>query len=70
MDRTVTPAVQLKVKKENPPDDRILECASAAGSDVIVSGDQDLLRLGQYDGIRIINITELLGLARAQYRTR
>jgi hypothetical protein len=29
--RTVTPAVQLSVIKEDPDDDRILECAVSAG---------------------------------------
>ena len=37
--RTVNPAVRLDVIKEDPDDNRILECASAEGSDYIVSGD-------------------------------
>ena len=31
--RTAMPAVQLSVIKEDPADDRILECAVAAGAD-------------------------------------
>lgn len=54
MARTVTPAVRLEVIREDPPDDRILECAVSAGSDYIVTGDKDLLRLGRYDAIRIL----------------
>ena len=53
MARTVTPRVELDVIREDPSDNRILECAVAAGSDYIVSGDKDLLRLGGYDSIRI-----------------
>jgi uncharacterized protein len=49
--RTIKPAVELDVIKEDPDDDRILECAVASGSDYIVSGDKDLLRLGRYDSI-------------------
>jgi len=56
--RTATPAVQLDVIKEDPADNRILECAVAAGSDYIVSGDNDLLRLGWYDGIKILSVSD------------
>jgi predicted nucleic acid-binding protein len=44
----VTPAVQLDIIKEDPADDRILECAVTGGSNYIVAGDKDLLRLGQF----------------------
>jgi len=62
MARTVKPAVRLDIIKEDPPDNRILECAPAAGSDYIVSGDKDLLRLGPYDSIRIVRVAEFLEL--------
>ena len=48
--------------KEDPPDNRILECAVSAGSDFIVTGDKDVLRLGSYDSIRIITVSDFLGL--------
>jgi hypothetical protein len=66
MARTVQPAVQLDVIKEDPADDRILECASAAGSDYIDSGDKDLLRLGRYDSIRILSVTDFLELTMSE----
>ena len=34
-------------------DNRILECAVAAGSETIVSGDRHLLQLGEFRGIKI-----------------
>jgi predicted nucleic acid-binding protein len=37
----------------------ILECAVAADSDYIVSCDGDLLCLGRYDGMRILNVSDL-----------
>jgi uncharacterized protein len=46
-----------------PPDNRILECALAAGSDYIVTQDKDLLRLRSYDTVRILNVSDLLDLA-------
>jgi putative PIN family toxin of toxin-antitoxin system len=70
MARTVRPAVQLDVIREDPPDNRILECASAAGSDYIVSGDKDLLRLARYDSIKILSVADFLALAQSQGHER
>jgi uncharacterized protein len=64
--RTVKPTVQLDVIKEDPPDNRILECAVSSGADYIVSGDKDLLRLGRYDSIRILNVSDILDIIRSQ----
>ncbi len=58
--RTIKPAVQLDVIKEDPPDNRILECAVSAGSDYIITGDKDLLRLKQYDAVRIVSVADFL----------
>jgi predicted nucleic acid-binding protein len=41
------------------------ECAVAAGSAYIVTGDRDILRLGQYDAILILSAADFLELARA-----
>jgi putative PIN family toxin of toxin-antitoxin system len=41
--RTVTPSVQLDVVKEDPADNRVLECAVSSGADYVVTGDKDLL---------------------------
>jgi putative PIN family toxin of toxin-antitoxin system len=60
--RKVQPAVSLDVVKEDPDDNRILECAVTAGSEYIVTGDKDLLRIGQYDAIRIMTVSDFLGL--------
>jgi len=58
----VSPASALSVIKEDPDDDRVLECAAAAKSDFIVTEDKDLLRLGQFGDIRIVTIREFLKL--------
>jgi putative PIN family toxin of toxin-antitoxin system len=65
MARTVRPAVRLEVIKEDPDDDRILECAVAGGADYIVTGDKDLLRLRRYDSIRILSVADFLDATRA-----
>lgn len=49
--KTVTPSMQLDVVREDPPDNRVLECAVSSGADYIVTGDGDLLRLARYDAI-------------------
>jgi putative PIN family toxin of toxin-antitoxin system len=55
----VVPMQTLDVTGD-PDDNRILECALAAGSDCIVTYDQDLLRLGEYGGIRIVTAVDFL----------
>ena len=58
--------VQLDVVKEDPSDNRVLECAVSAGSDYIVTGDKDLLRLGRYDAIQIVSVSEFLNVGQGQ----
>jgi putative PIN family toxin of toxin-antitoxin system len=60
--RHITPRVTLDVVKDDPADNRIVECAVSAGSDFIVTGDKDLLRLGLYDAIRIVTVTDFLSI--------
>jgi len=38
----------------DPKDDAVVACAEEGAADYIVSGDQDLLVLGAYQGIRIL----------------
>lgn len=42
----------------DPKDDIILECASNAKAEIIVTGDKDLLVLKEYRGIRILSPRE------------
>jgi uncharacterized protein len=70
MARTVNPAVQLDVIKEDPPDNRVLECAVTAGSDFIVTGDKELLTLGQHDAMRIVSVADFLELEMGSKRAR
>lgn len=58
----VKPSQVIDVIREDPADNRILECAVAAKSDFIVTGDQHLLRLGRYGSIRIIKPADFLEL--------
>jgi hypothetical protein len=44
----------------DPSDDRILECAVAAGAEVIVSGDTHLLEIEMFRDIPIQRVAEFL----------
>ena len=55
----VEPSQMLNVTGD-PEDNRVLECAVAAESDVIITEDKGLLRLGEYDGIKIVRPSEFL----------
>ena len=51
----VEPSISVAVVKRNEADNRILECAVAAGADYLVTGDRrDLLPLGEFDGVKIV----------------
>jgi predicted nucleic acid-binding protein len=44
----------------DPDDDHVLACAVAAGADLIVSGDNDLLSLHTYENIPIVTAVAAL----------
>ncbi|WP_408908457.1 putative toxin-antitoxin system toxin component, PIN family [Variovorax paradoxus] len=44
----------------DPDDDAVLALARAAQADLIVSGDQDLLVLGQFEGVPIVTPRDAL----------
>jgi predicted nucleic acid-binding protein len=57
-----TPTRTLNIIEEDEPDNRILECAEASGSEYIVSGDKDLHRVGRYGNARVVKVAEMLEL--------
>jgi len=46
---------------DDPMDEMVLACALEAQADLIVSGDHYLLALGEYRGIPIVTVRDLLG---------
>jgi putative PIN family toxin of toxin-antitoxin system len=50
---------KIKVLSDEP-DNRILECVVSGNADVIVTGDKEILRLGEYEKIKIISLKEYL----------
>ena len=55
----VEPTESLAVLADEP-DNRILECALAAGAQVIVTGDRAMLAHGEYRSIRILSLSTYL----------
>ena len=51
----VTPGqLRLPGVTRDPKDDAVVACAKEGAADCILSGDQDLLVLGEYEGIRVV----------------
>jgi uncharacterized protein len=57
----VFPTQTIDTIPDDPDDNRVLECAVAAGWRYIVIGDA-LLRLGRYGGIQIMRVADLMAL--------
>ena len=45
---------------EDDPDNRVLECALHGKADAIVTGDKEMLKLKQFEGVRILSLKEYL----------
>lgn len=70
----VTPGkLQLSGITRDPQDDALIACAVEGRADVVVSGDQDILVLGEYQGIQMVTprrFIEMLGLVSPADGTR
>ena len=58
----VIPTRRIEAVPEDPDDNRVLECAVAAGSRYIVTGDRALLRLGRFEGVQIVRVADFMAL--------
>lgn len=59
-------AVKIDVIKDDPSDNKYLECAVEGRADYIISGDKHLKDLKVFRGIRIVNPAEFLMIVKAQ----
>lgn len=50
----VAPQTEVKVIEDDLDDNRVLECAMAANAAYIITGDEHLLTLEEYQGIQVI----------------
>ncbi len=53
--KMITPSKRLKVIKEDPVDNKFLECAVEAKAEYIISADKHLRNLRKYEGVRIVS---------------
>ena len=58
----VVPTMRIDSIKEDPDDNRIIECAVEANADYLVTGDAHLLDLRRYKHIEIVNPTDYLAI--------
>ena len=62
----VIPTVHLNVIKDDPDDNKIIECAVSGNVDYIVFGDKHLLNIQRYHSIPLIRTKEVLALINTQ----
>ena len=58
----VEPNFKLEVVRDDPNDNKVLECAKAGKVDFVVTNDNHLLKLKEFEGIRIVTPQEFLEL--------
>lgn len=54
------PQTKVKAVPEDPKDNMVVECALSANADYIITGDNHLLKLKEYKGIKILTPREFL----------
>ena len=52
--------LQVRVIADDPDDNAVLACAKEGNAAYIVTGDRDLLSLGDYEGITIVTPVQFL----------
>jgi putative PIN family toxin of toxin-antitoxin system len=55
----VDPKQTVRALKDDP-DNRILECASFGKADIIVTGNKEMLRLGEFNQVKIVSLRKYL----------
>jgi putative PIN family toxin of toxin-antitoxin system len=61
----VAPAQKLDAVREDPADNRILECAVEGKSEYLVTRDNHLLKLKRFGGAEMIKVADFLDVVRA-----
>ena len=58
--KLIEPKQKVDVIKDDPDDNKVIECAIESSSEYIVTYDRHLLKLKEYNGINIIKPEEIL----------
>lgn len=59
---SVTPTRKIEAIKEDPSDNKFLECAIEVQADYIVTGDKHLKKLNEFKGIKVIDARKFLDI--------
>jgi hypothetical protein len=62
----VSPSEKVNAVKEDPADNRILECAVAGKSEYLVTRDNHLLNIKSFKSTQIIKVADFLEMMRKQ----
>ncbi|MBI4149543.1 PIN domain-containing protein [Candidatus Woesearchaeota archaeon] len=62
----VMPSKATEVIPEDPADNKVLECAEAFGADYIISGDEHIMRLREYKGMKIVRTAKFLEMVNSK----
>jgi putative PIN family toxin of toxin-antitoxin system len=55
----VNPTKRIHIFKDDP-DNRVIECALYGKADAIVTGDKEMLKMKEFEGIKIMSLKEYL----------
>ena len=58
----VNPIKRIEIVKEDPEDNKIIECALESGAGYILSYDKHLLKLKEFQGIKIVKPEEIFSV--------
>ncbi len=58
--KLIEPKQKVGVIKDDPDDNKVIECAIESSSDYIITYDRHLLKLKDYKGIKIVKPEEIL----------
>ena len=58
--KLIGPKQKVEIIKDDPDDNKVIECAIESSSDYIITYDKHLLKLEDYKGIKIIRAEEIL----------
>ncbi len=61
----VVPARKIEVIREDPSDNKFLECAIESYADYIVTGDEHLKKLNKFEGIEIVSARKFLDILKS-----
>ncbi|MFV1916870.1 MAG: putative toxin-antitoxin system toxin component, PIN family [Patescibacteria group bacterium] len=56
----IQPKIKLKVVKEDPSDNKVIECAVVADAGYIITGDKHLLKMREFEQIKIVTPSDFL----------